>query len=200
MGPSPWRGGLARVLSSWVARALICPGALVALFAFDARDARAAETPADVETDHLDAADDGGPRTWGFALRPLDADIGLVGIELGTALGANAVATLEATWLAWAPDRAFGGALGVAFFPTRFAFHGFYVHPRVEAWATPASPTALGGGMLVGYEWTAPVGATLRLGGGLAYVTWTAEPPQSPLPVRLTGILPELDAAVGWVF
>ncbi len=157
------------------------------------------DTPADVETDHLDAADDGGPRTWGFALRPLDLDVGLVGVEVGVALGADAVLTLEGGW--WGPDpsRAYGAVLGVDFFPTRFAFHGFYVHPRLEAWRAPGTAGAFGAGALVGYEWTAPVGATLRIGGGLARVTATGPRLGADL-LRLPGILPELDAAVGWVF
>jgi hypothetical protein len=163
------------------------------------RPALAAETAGDVESDHFDGADDGGPRAWGFALRPLDLDLGLVGVELDAALGERAVLSFEAAWLAMAPAVAYGVVAGVAVFPTRFAFHGFYVHPRVEAWRAPASGSAFGLGSLVGYEWTAPVGATARLGGGLAYVTWTGPPALTP-PVSIAGLLPELDAAVGWVF
>jgi hypothetical protein len=163
------------------------------------RSALAAETARDVETDHFDGADDGGPRSWGFALRPLDLDLGLVGVELDAALGERVVLSFESAWLATGPALAYGVVAGIAVFPTRFAFHGFYVHPRLEAWRGPASGNALGLGCLVGYEWTAPVGATVRLGGGLAYVTWTGPPGIVP-PLSIAGLLPELDAAVGWVF
>jgi hypothetical protein len=164
-----------------------------------ARPAAAAETARDVETDHFDGADDGGPRSWGFALRPLDLDLGLVGVELDTALSERVVLSFEAGWVAVAPALAYGVVAGIAVFPTRFAFHGFYVHPRLEAWRAPPTRNAIGLGSLVGYEWTAPVGATARLGGGLAYVTWTGPPAINPS-VSVAGLLPELDAAVGWVF
>jgi hypothetical protein len=164
-----------------------------------ARPASAAETPRDLETDHFDGADDGGPRSWGFAIRPFDLDLGVVGAELGASLGERVVLSFETAWWAADPARACGVVAGLAVFPTRFAFHGFYVHPRLEAWRGPASGNAFGLGTLVGYEWTAPVGATARLGGGLAYVTWTGPPAIEP-PVAIAGLLPELDAAVGWVF
>jgi hypothetical protein len=149
----------------------------------------AAEGATDVETDHLDAADDGGPRAWAVVLRPFERDLGVVGAELGVAIGPRTPFTLEVRWRATDPIAACGIAAGVSIFPTRLAFHGFYVHPRVEAWGTPTlgTPAVIGAGALVGYEWTAPVGATLRLGGGLAYA-----PPRH--------LTPELDAAVGWVF
>ncbi|MGH7435400.1 MAG: hypothetical protein ACRENE_06975 [Polyangiaceae bacterium] len=164
-----------------------------------ATPAIALETSRDVETDHFDGADDGGPRSWAFALRPLDLDVGLVGVELGASLGERVVLSFETAWWAADPARAYGVVAGLAVFPARFAFHGFYVHPRLEAWRAPASGNAFGLGTLVGYEWTAPVGATARLGGGLAYVTWTGPPAIEP-PVAIAGMLPELDAAVGWVF
>ena len=152
-----------------------------------------------METDHLDGADDGGPRSWAFGLRPLDLDLGLVGLELDAAVADRVVISFETAWLGMAPALTYGVVAGVAVFPARFAFHGFYVHPRVEAWRAPASGNALALGSLVGYEWTAPVGATARLGGGLAYVTWTG-PPAILAPLSIAGLLPELDAAVGWVF
>jgi hypothetical protein len=177
----------------------VVAGGVALAFAVPAPSARAAETADDVETDHIDAADDGGPRTWGLALSPFEADLGLVGVEVGAALGPRAVFTFEGDWLAVAPTLVYGATLGVAFFPTRFAFHGLYVHPRVEAWRASLAGSGLGAGGVVGYEWTAPVGATLRLGGGLAYVAWSGPASAAP-PANLTGLVPEIDAAVGWVF
>ncbi len=163
----------------------------------------AAETRGDVETDHLDAAADGGPRTWALAIRPVELSLGRVGVELGVAAASNVVVTLEADWLALAPTGAYGAILGTAIFPTRFAFHGFYVHPRLEWWRAPAAAfprDAAGAGALVGYEWTAPVGASLRLGAGLAYLAWSGAPAASGPVVGASGLLPEVDLAVGWVF
>jgi hypothetical protein len=174
--------------------------ALVLLAGIPAPSARAAETRDDVETDHLDAADDGGPRTWGLAVRPFELDFGLVGAEVGVSLVDRVVLTFEPSW--WAPDPslAYGVTVGLAFFPTRFSFHGFYLHPRLEAWRAPATGNAVGIGATLGYEWTAPLGATLRLGGGLAYATWEGAASGVATPATLTGLLPELDAAIGWVF
>ncbi len=189
----------------------IGPGALslaimpVALGLIPAEELRAhaAETAGDVETDHIDAADDGGPRTWGLALRPVETSLGLAGVELGLAAAPRAVLTVEASALALAPTRAYGMVLGAALFPTRFAFHGFYVHPRVEWWRAGervASREAMGAGALVGYEWTAPVGASLRLGAGAAYGTWLGANPSTAPVIPVTGLRPEVDAALGWVF
>ncbi len=183
--PSAIRAGL------FTCCAFACAGA--------APPAHALETPADVETDHLDAADDGGPRTWSLSVRPFELGFGLVGVEAGVAVGLRAVVTFECNWLAVAPTLAYGATVGVAVFPTRSVFHGFYVHPRLEAWRAPAAGDAVGAGALVGYEWTALAGPTLRLGGGLAYATWTSTP-QGTAPVTFTGLLPEADVAVGWVF
>ena len=72
-----------------------------------ARPASAAESPRDLETDHFDGADDGGPRSWGFAIRPLDLDLGLVGVELGASLAERVVLSFETAWLGTADPRLF---------------------------------------------------------------------------------------------
>jgi hypothetical protein len=167
------------------------------------RAARAVETAGDVETDHVDPADDGGPRAWGLVLRPLGVEPGLVGLEVGVALESRAVLTVEGDWLLVAPTQAYGARVGVALYPTRFAFHGLYVHPRVEMWhaaGASGASDAVGAAAVVGYEWTARVGATLRLGGGLAYLASSGAGPALALPVPLSSFVPELDAAAGWVW
>ena len=164
--------------------------------------ARAVETRADVETDHIDAADDGGPRAAGVLLRPYVMALGQLGAEVDVALGESAAVTLEGDWLP-APDaRAYGAALGVALFPQRFSFHGVYVHPRFE-WASAASTggasaQVAGAAATVGYEWTWPVGATVRLGGGASYARAVGS--DGPVAAASEGLRPRVDAAVGWVF
>jgi hypothetical protein len=165
------------------------------------RRAPAVESRADVETDHLDATDDGGPRAAGLLLHPLGMAIGWLGAEVDAACGEYVVLSVEgdARW----PWRMHGfrAVLGVALYPQRFAFHGIYIHPAVE-WERSASAdapvTALGAGITVGYAWTWPVGASVRLGGGIAYAKGIVSDSQSTL--GLEALRPEVDADLGWVF
>jgi hypothetical protein len=162
-----------------------------------ARRASAVEGRGDVESDHVDAADDGGPRSAGFALDALSIATGWLGAELDAACGEHLVLGVEgdARWL-WGLHGV-RAVLGVAFFPQRFAFHGIYVHPRFT-WNRVASAAALGGGITVGYAWTWPVGASLRLGGGIAYGKSIAGDGQVRIAFDRLG--PMADADVGWVF
>jgi hypothetical protein len=158
---------------------------------------------ADVETDHVDAADDRGPRTWSLGVLPLSAHLGWVGVEAAVALDTSVAVTLAGGWLASDPDRAQDVAVGVAFFPWRFAFHGVYVRPGFaleRARAGGVLHDAASGGAVVGYQWTAPVGASLRLGGGLAYGTWVGGGPSVAPTAPTSGLLPQLDACLAWVF
>jgi hypothetical protein len=126
-----------------------------------------------------------------------------VGVEAALALDATVALTLAGGWLALDPDRAHDLAVGVAFFPARFAFHGVYVRPSLAAGRARAGgvlrDTVLGAAV-VGYQWTAPVGASLRLGGGLAYGTWMGAAPSAAPPAPTPGISPQLDACLAWVF
>jgi hypothetical protein len=186
--------------------ALACVAATVSI----ASRAGAVETSADVETDHIDAADDGGPRTAGVLLHPFSMAFGAfgafgafaeVGVELDVALGENAALSVEGDWVLLPGASSYEASVGLPVFPQRFVFHGIYVHPRVE-WASETSggesDRVVGAVVTVGYTWTWPVGATLRLGGGPAYARALAS--DGAAPHALEGLHPRADGSVGWVF
>jgi hypothetical protein len=161
----------------------------------------AVEGPGDVETDHLDAADDGGPRAIGVLLHPVAIAAGWVGAEVDASCGDHVTLTVEgdARWIFGL--RGYRTLLGFALFPQRFSFHGLYVHPTFEwdrSTAVGAAASALGGGVTVGYAWTWPVGAAVRLGGGVAYAKEIVTDGQAAFAVE--GPRPEVDADLGWVF
>jgi hypothetical protein len=174
--------------------------AAVLAVALPARRALAVETRADVETDHVDAADDGGPRAVGVVVRPLSMARGWLGGEVDAACGEKVVVSVEGDGRAYGASG-YRAALGASFFVQRFAFHGFYLHPTAQ-WAHAAVPgitaTAIGGGVTLGYEWTWPVGATVRLGGGASYARALVNGAGRALGIE--GVDPEVDGDVGWVF
>ncbi len=175
--------------------------AALALSSAYAREARAVETRADVETDHIDAADDGGPRSGGVFVHSLPLPWGSLGAEVDVALDANVAVSLDGDWLPFGATRVFAASLGLPVFPQRFSFHGLYVHPRFEwAWALGQGSSVQVGAaeVLVGYEWTWAQGATLRLAGGPAYSR--AMGGDAALSSALVGFHPELDAGLGWIF
>jgi len=166
-----------------------------------ARQAGAVEGPSDVETDHIDAADDGGPRAVGVLLHPLLIASGWLGGEVDAACGEHVALSVEgdARWLFGI--RGLRSVIGVAFFPQRFSFHGLYVHPTFEwdrSTAGGVTATALGGGVTVGYAWTWPFGATLRLGGGIGYAKAAVRNGETAF--AFGGLRAEVDADLGWVF
>jgi hypothetical protein len=167
-----------------------------------ARRAGAAETRSDVDTDHLDAADDGGPRHAGFFLRPFGFALGCLGAQMAVAVAEKVAVSVEgALLLGDAPGltRAYSASVGFPLFPQLFAFHGIYIDPRVEwVWASAGSGRWVGAAALVGYEWTWPMGATVRLGGGAAFSKAT-DGETSQLRT-MTGLRPEADGALGLVF
>jgi len=165
-----------------------------------ARRAGAVETRADVETDHVSAADDGGPRRVGVLVSPFPMGIGWLGGEVDAAINERSLLTFEGDVHGFgAPGYAAAG--GLALFMQGVAFHGLYGRFTGE-WAHEAalgvSATAIGGSVRLGYEWTALSGPTLRLGGGVGYAFGTAS--GSGYAVDIGGIRPRLDANVGWVF
>jgi hypothetical protein len=161
--------------------------------------ARAVESAKDVETDHIDAADDGGPRSAGLLLRPIAMATGWLGAEIDAACGEHAVLTLEGDGR-FARTRGVRAALGVVLYPQRFAFHGIYVRGLLEWDRVSAAnvATVLGAAITVGYAWTLPVGAALRLGAGAGYARGKAGDGQAP--IALQGLGPRVDADLGWVF
>jgi hypothetical protein len=166
-----------------------------------APSAWAVEDRTDVESDHIDATDDGGPRAIGFLLHPLFMATGWVGAEVDAACGERVLLSVEgdARWLFG--THGLRAVVGAALFPQRFAFHGLYVHPTFE-WdrsaAGGASASALGGGITVGYAWTWSVGATVRLGGGIAYARGVTS--DGTVSLAFEGLRPAIDADAGWVF
>ena len=165
-----------------------------------ASPARAAETRHDVETDHLDAFDDGGPRSFGLLVNPLAAVLGTFGIEGDFVLGEAAALSVEGDWLSTGGTTGYAAALGLQIFPWRTIFHGFYVHPRVTGALVTSGgwPTdVLGIGATAGWQHTWRFGLTLRGGGGVAYDH--AVGPQYGS-VAILGVRPMLDGEVGWVF
>src|ERR1700684_2302955 len=72
--------------------------AALAVLGATASPARAAEGPGDVETDHLDAFDDGGPPSFGVLVNPLGALVGTFAAEGDFALGHAAALSAEGNW------------------------------------------------------------------------------------------------------
>jgi len=164
------------------------------------RRSGAVESSNDVETDHVDAADDGGPRSVGFLLHPIGMASGWLGAEVDAACGEHVALSLEGDGrLAWI--HGVRAALGAVLFPQRFSFHGIYIHPTFE-WnrvgADGVAATVIGGAITVGYAWTWPFGPTLRLGGGVRYTKGTAGSGLSL--IAWQGLGPQVDADLGWVF
>jgi hypothetical protein len=165
-----------------------------------ATGARAAEG-ADIETDHLDAADDGSPRTVALLVDPAAVALGQLGLEIDVAVLANVALSVEADRFSLGGLTAYGAAVGLPLFPQRFTFHGLYVHPRA-AWARTSGDgpavDVVSAGATVGYEWTWPVGATIRLGAGATYGKTVAS--DGGVSVALEGLRPQIDGTLGWVF
>lgn len=164
--------------------------------------AGAVETRTDVETDHIAAADDGGPRTAGWLVDPLSMATGWLGAEFDAACGESVVMSVAGAERWVFETRGYRVNLGVALYPQRYSFHGIYVHPVVE-WARASgdgiATSALGGGVTVGYAWTWPFGATVRLGGGVTYARALTRS-SSDGPLAFDVVRPRVDGDIGWVF
>src|SRR5580700_11010471 len=81
--------------------------------------ALAAEGPSDVQTDHVDAFDDGGPRTFGLLVNPGAVLFGVLGAEADLLLGDVAAVSLEADWMSQAGATGYGVTFGTPLFPQR---------------------------------------------------------------------------------
>jgi hypothetical protein len=163
--------------------------------------ARAAEAPRDVETDHLDAFDDGGPRTFGLLTNPASVLLGLVGAEGDLVLADTVAVSAEADALVTSHASGIGGTLGVPLYPMGVPFHGFVIHPRLSLLhaSTGATTVDLGGLLAtLGWQWTLPAGLTFRAGAGLRLDKPIGGDASATL--GLEGIHPMVDGSVGWVF
>ena len=168
-----------------------------------ARAARAAEGPRDRETDHVDAFDDGGPRSFGLLVNPAGVLFGVFGLEGDLLLADWAAVSAEGDFISYGGGAtAFGATLGLPLFPQRVPLHGFYLHPRLSlaraTTGTGETAGLLGGGATMGWEWTLRVGLTLRVGGGAMVQHVLASGDGAALP--LEGLRPIADGNVGWVF
>jgi hypothetical protein len=165
------------------------------------RAALAAEGPRDRETDHLDAFDDGGPRSLGVLVNPAGVLLGVFGVEADVLLTDLAALSVEGDWFSLGGTSAYGATAGVALFPQQVAFHGLYLHPQLSlmrATDGSASASLLGGGATLGWEWTLRVGLTLRAGGGAMFAHVLQS--EGSASFALDGLRPMADGSVGWVF
>ena len=160
----------------------------------------AAEGPGDVQTDHVDAYDEGGKPSVGVFANPGALLAGAISAELELALGDVAALGLEADAYAIGATRAYGAALGLPIFVERVRFHGLYVEPRVVAETASGaalSSSVVGAGATAGWEETWRFGLSLKGGIGLLWVTPLGGVGDDDLVV---GVRPLVDASVGWVF
>jgi hypothetical protein len=131
-----------------------------------------------------------------------------INLNLGTAYTDTSLRSFEGS--AGVDVAAWAIEVGPQFFPLGRAFNQLYIYPRalyVRAWATDHDPagstsaTASGFGFAttLGYQWTYVSGFSLRLGGGFAYVTVEGSDDQTRQ-ARISGLLPAIDASLGWTF
>jgi hypothetical protein len=159
-----------------------------------------ADTRNDVETDHLDGFDDGGPRRFAVLVNPVSAVLATFGAEGDLGLGDTAALSLEAIWAAPTGTDIYGAVVGLHVFPGAVPFHGLYIHPRLEGWRATAdgARVVLGLGCTVGWEWTWRFGLTARAGLGATYERALTGSDGSAS--SLVGVRPLLDGLVGWAF
>jgi hypothetical protein len=164
-------------------------------------DAYAAEKGTDVETDHLDAFDDGGPRSFALLTNPASLLVGALGAEGDLLLGDTAALSLEADWLVVGPATGASASVGVPLFPQGVALHGFYLHPRLfaaRAWSGGSHGDFAGAGATLGWEWTLRVGFTMRVGAGAAINRPVGG--DGSVVSAMVGFRPLLDGTLGWAF
>jgi hypothetical protein len=163
--------------------------------------AEAAEGRADRETDHIDAFDDGGPRSFGLFFNPAALVLGTMAVEGDFVLGEAAALSVEGDFLSAGGATAYGVTAGVPLFPWRIVFHGFYLHPRVmaaRATTDGLSADVAGIGGTLGWQQTFRFGLSLRIGGGAAYEAALGQ--EAGASFAVTGVRLLLDGDIGWVF
>jgi hypothetical protein len=182
----------------WPARALgVC---ILAAGLCLSSAARAVETPADVQTDHVDPTSD-GPHTVALWLRTGTLIRGWLGGEVDVALDDHFAMTAEAD--AHVREPGYRAALGLSVYPLACAFHRLYVHPFADvarvslASLMGAAVTELGAGATLGAAFTAPFGGAVRAGLGLEYARATSDEDSS---ASRAGVSFLLEGDFGWVF
>jgi hypothetical protein len=167
--------------------------------------ASATESPSDVETDHIQAFDDVGPRSFAVLASSGGEGLGRFGAKMGGELDfglSDAMAlSIDGGWLLSAHEAGYGVAIGTPVFLARVPFHGLYVQPRVSLAHRAIDGVSIDTadvGATLGWQWTLREGLTLRLGVGVAYGVRLSDaggPGEA-----FAGLEPLADAGVGWVF
>ncbi len=159
-------------------------------------------------------------KSAGVFVSPLGLLFGALGAEADLKLADFATLNVSGNYYhrsislgdATTSTNAFGGDLGAQFFPLGRAFNQLYIYPRVSysrASATRTQPgtadassdsTVLGVGATVGYQWTYTSGFSLRLGAGVMYFDALAKDGNQGVEISLSGLLPAVDASLGWTF
>lgn len=174
--------------------------ALTATLVVAPRAAFAADPVSDIETDHVDPYDD-EPPSFALLVHPLAMVGGSFGAEGDAVVASWAAVSVDGEILSTYGGTAMTATAGLPMFPGGIVFHGFYLHPRVQAMhveVSGASADALGGGATVGWEWTFHFGLTLRGGGGLMADHVVASASGTSLSMDL--VSPTFDVDAGWVF
>jgi hypothetical protein len=180
--------------------------AVLAIASASAR-ARAYDGPLDVETDHMDAFDDVGPRSFGVFATSSASGLGSFGVKLGAgvdlALGDRVALSFRADWLVPPGQVGRGLSVGAPIFVSGIPFHGLYLEPRID-WEHYASDDlsldASAVGLDVGWEWTWRGGFTVRVALGGSYTVPLGGGAGDDERAAYLGPKPHTQAEVGWVF
>jgi hypothetical protein len=171
----------------------------------------AADGLRDVETDHIDAYDDGGKPSFGVFANAGALLAGAFAARAELCLGDMAAVSLEGDYFATGTAPAYGASLGLPLFVERVRFRGLYIEPRLLGQVgsgVPLSHGTVGLGATAGWEETWRFGLSIKGGIGLSYET-TLPDSSCPQPggtgrcdtnFVAVGVRPLVDAAVGWVF
>jgi hypothetical protein len=190
--------------------ALVAAGALVGLEQRGLADTEQTETePAKA----IDAAPAEPMKRQGIFVNPLGLLFGALGAEYAVALSDKTALAITPAF-AYASASADGStvsatgadlAVGVQLFPADRVFKRIYVYPFVNAGylsisgnGESASAVLVGGGAIVGYQWTWSGGFSLRLGGGAGYAQAVVTDGETSL--NVSGVGPRLDGVLGYAW
>jgi TolB-like protein len=159
---------------------------------------------------------DEGPsaRSIGLFINPLAILFGVYGVEFDYSPMQLLSLNVGLSYYASSADDVSTSAgqlsLGAQFFLTgEHAFGGFYLYPNLtfasasaedDITKDTASAALVAVGATVGYQWAWTSGLALRLGLGALYYSVVSEDGSSNVTLGLSGVLPALDASIGWTF